>query len=110
MGRGHSADVDRYANVSFDLYRKAEDDEPLPWLPVVFPYSCAPGADAELASDVATAYHALAEEDARFVVRARQHARRALERRSDGLARSRVFDQVMLARTGFRAGELDQAC
>jgi transcriptional regulator with XRE-family HTH domain len=110
MGRAHSADVERYVNVSFDLYRRAEDDEPLPWLPVVFRYSCAPGADAELAGDVATAYHALAREDARHAVRAQQQARQALKRRSDGFTRSRVFDQLMLARTGLRAGELDQAC
>jgi hypothetical protein len=110
MGSAHSADVERYVNASFDLGRRADDDEPLPWLASYFPYSCAPGADAELSSDVATAYHALAREDARHAGRARQYARQALDRRSDGFARSRVFDQVMLARTGLRAGELDQAC
>jgi hypothetical protein len=110
MGRAHSADVERYVNVAFDLYRRGEDDEPLPWLPVVFRYSCAPGADAELAGDVATAYHALAWEDARHAVRAQQQARQALKRRSDGFTRSRVFDQLMLARADLRAGELDQAC
>jgi transcriptional regulator with XRE-family HTH domain len=110
MGTTHSAGVDRSVNVSFDLYRKAEDDEPVPWLVANFPYSCAPGADAELASEAAASYHALAQEDARHAGRAQQHARQALERRSEGFTRSRVFDQVMLARAGFRVGELDQAC
>jgi hypothetical protein len=110
LGTSHSADADRNVNLSFDLYRKAEDDEPLPWLAVYFPIGCGPSADAELASEVATAYHALARKDARFATRAQQHARQALERRSEEFTRSRVFDQVMLARTGFRAGEFDQAC
>jgi transcriptional regulator with XRE-family HTH domain len=110
MGSAHSAEVDRNVNLSFDLHRKAQDDEPSPWLAAYFPYSCAPGADAELASEAAASYHALAQEDARLAGRAQQHARQALERRSDGFTRSRVFDQVMLARAEFRAGELDQAC
>jgi hypothetical protein len=110
MGTTHLREVDRYVNMSFDLYRKAEDDEPSPWLANCFPYSCTPGADAELASEVAVSYHALAQEDARFAARAQQHARQALDHRNDGYARSRVFDQVMLARAEFRAGELDQAC
>jgi transcriptional regulator with XRE-family HTH domain len=110
MGTTHVREVDRYVNMSFDLHRKAEDDEPSPWLANCFPYSCAPGADAELASEVAASYHALAQEDSRFAARAKQHARQALDHRNDGYARSRVFDQVMLARAEFRAGELDQAC
>jgi transcriptional regulator with XRE-family HTH domain len=110
MGSANSAELDRNVNASFDLYRKAEDDEPVSWLVVNFPISCAPGADAELASEAAASYHALAQEDARYAGRAQQQARQALERRSEELATSRVFDQVMLARTGFRAGELDQAC
>jgi hypothetical protein len=96
--------------MSFDQHHKAQDDEPSPWLADCFPYSCGPGADAELASEVAASYHALAREDARLATRAQEHARQALDRRSEDFTRSRVFDQVMLARTGFRAGELDQAC
>jgi transcriptional regulator with XRE-family HTH domain len=110
MGTAHSADVDRYVNLSVDLHRKAEDDEPSPWLAVYFPYDCGPSADAELASEVAASYYALAKEDARFAARAQQHARQALDRRGEGFTRSRVFDQVMLAKTSFRAGELGRAC
>jgi hypothetical protein len=110
MGTAHSAEVDRYVNMSFDLHHKAKDDEPSPWLADYFPYSCAPGADAELASEAAASYYALAQEDARFAVRAQQHVRQALDRRGQGFTRSRVFDRVTLARAGFRAGELDQAC
>jgi hypothetical protein len=110
IGVTHVPEVDKYVNMSFQLHHKAQDDEPSPWLATGFPYSCTPGADAELASEVATAYHALAREDARHAARAQQHARQALERRSDSFPRSRVFDQVMLARTGLRAGELDRAC
>lgn len=110
MGADHSAEVDRHVNISFDLHRKADDDEPSPWLAGYFPYSCAPGADAELASEAAASYYALAHEDARFASRAQRHARQALDHRSEGFIRSKVFDQVMLARAGLRAGELDQAC
>jgi transcriptional regulator with XRE-family HTH domain len=110
MGTTHLPEVDRYVNMSFDQHHKAQDDEPSPWLADCFPYSCGPGADAELASEVAASYHALAREDARLATRAQEHARQALNRRSEDFTRSRVFDQVMLARTGFRAGELDQAC
>jgi transcriptional regulator with XRE-family HTH domain len=110
MGTTQVSEVDRCINLSFDLHHKAEDDEPSPWLADYFPYSCAPGADAELASEAAATYHGLAQGDARLAARAQQHARHALDHRSEGFARSRVFDQVMLARTGFRAGELDQAC
>lgn len=110
MGSSHSADVDRNVSVSFDLCRKAEADQPVSWLADCFPVTCGPSADAELESEAATAYHALAREDARHATRAQRHARQALERRSDGFTRSRVFDQVMLARTGLRAGELDRAC
>jgi transcriptional regulator with XRE-family HTH domain len=110
MGTARSAEVTRHVNTSFELHHRAEDDEPSPWLADYFPYSCAPGADAELASDAAASYHTLAQEDARLRARAREYARQARDRRSDGLTRSRVFDQVMLARTAFRAGDLDQAC
>lgn len=110
MGTAYSADVDGHVKSSFDLHHKSEDEEPSPWLAEYFPYSCAPGADAELASEAAATYYALAREDARLAARAREHARQALDGRSEGFTRSRVFDQVMLARTGFRAGELDQAC
>lgn len=111
MGTARAADVDRHVNVSFDLYHQAEDDGPPPWLAVVFPYSRAPGgADAELASEAAASYLALARQDARLAARAQQHARRARDRRPEGFTRSRVLDQVILARAGFRAGELDQAC
>jgi transcriptional regulator with XRE-family HTH domain len=110
MGSDHAAEVDRYVNLSVYLHQKAEDDEPLPWLAVYFPYDCGPSADAELASEAAASYHALAREDARYAGRAQRHARLALERRSEGFTRSRAFDQVMLASTGLCAGELDQAC
>jgi hypothetical protein len=110
LGSDHAAEVDRYVNLSVHLHHKAEDDEPLPWLAVYFPYDCGPSADAELASEAAASYHALAREDARHAGRAQQHARLALDRRSEEFTRSRVFDQVMVARTGLRAGELDQAC
>jgi transcriptional regulator with XRE-family HTH domain len=110
MGGAHSAEVDRDIRASFDMYRKAEADQPVSWLADCFTISGTPGADAELEGETATAYHALAREDARYAGRAVQHARRALDRRGQGFTRSRVFDQVMVARTAFRAGELDQAC
>jgi transcriptional regulator with XRE-family HTH domain len=102
------AETRRYVSQSFDLHHQAAGDEPSPAMADYFPYSS--DADAELASEAAATYHALALEDARLTGRAQQHARRALDRRSEDFTRSRVFDQVMLARTGFRAGELDQAC
>jgi hypothetical protein len=107
MGAARSSEADRYVLMSFDLHRKAEDDEPTPWLADYFPYNCA--SDSYVASDAAAAYHALAREDARFTGRAQQHARQALAHRGDGLARAKVFDQVMLARVRLRAGLLDQA-
>lgn len=108
MGAAHSADVDRRVNKSFDLHHRAREDEPAPWLADYFPYSCGPGAEAELASDAAASYHALAQ--TRHAARAHRYARQARDRRSEGLKRSRVFDQVMLARAAFHAGDLDEGC
>jgi transcriptional regulator with XRE-family HTH domain len=110
MGTAHAAGVDRHIDTSFDLHHQAQDDEPSPWLADCFTISCAPGADAELASEAAASYLALAREDVRLATRAQRYARQARDRRRKGFTRSRVFDQVMLARTNLRAGELDQAC
>jgi hypothetical protein len=101
-------EVHRHIGQSFDLYHRAANDEPSPAMADYFPYSS--DADAELASEAAATYLALAERDARPAARARQYARQALDRRSEGFTRSRVFDQVTLASIGFRTGELDQAC
>jgi hypothetical protein len=110
MGSPRPPEVDRCVDLAFDLHHRAEDDEPSPWLTDYFPYSCGPDAGAELASDAAASYHVLAQDDARFAARAQRHARQALDRRSEGFTRSRVFDQVTLASIGFRGGELEQAC
>jgi transcriptional regulator with XRE-family HTH domain len=110
MSTAHKAEVDGHIEMSFDLHHRTQDGEPPPWLADYFPYSCGPSADAELASEAALSYLALARQDARLAARAQQHARQALDRRPEGFTRSRAFDQVTLARTTFRAGELDQAC
>lgn len=108
MGAVTRTAVDRHIGQSFDLYHHAADDEPSPAMAAYFPYSS--DADAELASEAAATYHALAPEDARLAGRAQGYGRRALESRSESFTRSRVFDQVMLARTGLVAGELERAC
>lgn len=106
MGVAHLTEVDRYINLSFDLYRKSADDERSPAVTDYFPYTC----EAELAGVAAASYRDLAHEDTRLASRAEQHARYALDNRGDGFARSKLFDQVTLARARLRAGELGQAC
>lgn len=105
-GAAHLPEMDSYINLSFDLYHRATEDEPSSAVADYFPYAC----EAELASVAAASYLDLAHEDVRLTARAERHARHALSSRADGFERSRVFDQVTLARVRFRAGEPDQAC
>jgi hypothetical protein len=106
MGAAHLSEVNRYIDRSFDLYRKAEDDEHSPAVAEYYPYTC----EAELASVAAASYQELAREEAGLAGRAESHARYALDHRGDAFVRSKVFDRVTLTRIRFRAGELEQAC
>jgi transcriptional regulator with XRE-family HTH domain len=106
FGVAHLSEVDRCINLSLDLYRKSADDEYSPAVADYFPYAC----EAELAGVAAASYHELAQEDTQLATRAEQHARYALDHRGDGFTRSKIFDQVTLARVRLRAGEIEQAC
>jgi hypothetical protein len=106
MGAGQLPEVNAHVEQSFDLYHKAEDDEHSSAVADYYPYA----REAELASVAAACYHDLAHEKPQLTDRAEQHALSALDAWGDGYARSKVFDQVTLARVRFRAGELDQAC
>jgi hypothetical protein len=76
-----------------------------PAVTACFPYT----TDTELASTAATCYRRLATGDRRPAEDAATQALYALSRRPDGFVRSRVFDQIELARARFPAGEPDQA-
>jgi transcriptional regulator with XRE-family HTH domain len=106
MGAAHLSEVDRYVSESFDLFRKSEDDEYSPAVADYYPYAC----EAELASVAAASYHELAREDRRLTTPAETQASTALNSWSEGFVRSKVFDQVTLARIRFRAGDLERAC
>jgi transcriptional regulator with XRE-family HTH domain len=106
MGAGQLPEVNTHVEQSFDLYHQAGDDEHSSAVADYYPYA----REAELASVAASCYYGLAHDDRRLTAQAEQHVLSALDGWSDGYARSKVFDQVTLARVRFRAGELDKAC
>jgi hypothetical protein len=105
MGTGYLPEVRSAVGLSFELYGQIGDDDIAPAVMACFPYT----TDAELASTAAGAYRMLAVEDCRLANDAANQALYALAQRPETFVRSRVFDQIELARARLLAGEVDQA-
>jgi hypothetical protein len=106
MGAGYLPEVRHDINRAFDLAAEADHDEPDPATAADWSYA----GEAELASlaaegclDLAGADRGMAEESERLALR-------AVNTRGAGFVRSRVFDQITLARARLRRGEPEQAC
>jgi hypothetical protein len=106
MGLGCLAEIRSAINLSFDLYGEARDDDPDPAVAEYWPYT----SDAELAGVAASTYRDLAAAEPSLAVESEKYALDALMRRRDGFTRSKVFDQIALARARFLKAEPDQAC
>lgn len=92
--------------LSFDLYSRIGDEDNDPAITTYFPYA----GEAELAHHAACCYRLLAGENRALAAEAERHAQYAAQHRPDGFTRSRVFDQIELARARFAQEEPDQAC
>jgi hypothetical protein len=106
MGTGYVSEARSAVGLSFDLYGQIGDEDNASTVTACFPYT----TDAELASGAAVCYRRLAEHDRPLAAEAERQALYALSHRPEGFTRSRVFDQIELARARFAAGEPDQAC
>jgi hypothetical protein len=106
MGAAQLSEARSAVALAFDLYGQRGEEDATPAVTTCFPYT----TDAELASGAATCYRQLAEHDRTLAAEAERHALHALAHRPDGFARSRVFDQIELARARFLADEPEQAC
>jgi hypothetical protein len=105
MGTGYLPEVRSAVGLSFELYGQRGDEDQAAAVVACFPYI----SDAELASTAAAAYRTLAVEIPYLAEDAANQAIYALSQRSETFARSRVFDQIELARARLLSGELDQA-
>jgi hypothetical protein len=105
MGVDYLAEVRNSINLSFDLYGESHDDEVSPAVAEYWTYT----GEAELAGVAAGSYRDLARGDSRLASESAHYALRALAHRGDGFARSKLFDQIELARARFLAGEPEQA-
>jgi hypothetical protein len=105
MGLGYLSEMRNAIDLSFDLYRDGQDDEPSPAVAEYWPYA----SDAELAGMAAISYQDLAASDPNLAGASERYAQHALAHRGDGFGRSRLFDQISLARARFLVGEPDQA-
>jgi hypothetical protein len=106
MGTGYTSEARSAVGLSFDLYGQIGDEDNASAVTACFPYT----TDAELASGAAVCYRLLDEHDRALAAEAERQALYALSHRPKGFTRSRVFDQIELARARFAAGEPDQAC
>jgi hypothetical protein len=106
MGLGYLAEIRSAVGLSFDLYGEARDDEPDPAVAQYWPYT----SDAELAYVAAGTFRELAVAEPSLATESEQYAQYALVHRANGFARSKVFDQIALARARFLRAEPDQAC
>lgn len=106
MGSASLSEARSAIDLSFELYAQIGDEDSGPDVTASFPYT----SDAELASGAALCYRQLAEHDSVLAVEAERQALYALNHRAAGFTRSRVFDQIELARARFVANEPDQAC
>jgi hypothetical protein len=104
MGTSHLAEACSAVNLGFDLHAKAADDDVDPAVAARSPLFFDP-AGAELAGVAADCYLDLAVDDPRLAADAERHLLRALASRTEASARSRVFDQILLARCRFLQGE-----
>jgi hypothetical protein len=105
MGRGYLTEVRNAVNLSFDLYASAHDDEPDDAVTDYWPYT----NESELAAVAAGSFAELASTDPELGRRSEEYANRAIALRPTGFTRSRVFDQIALARARFLVGEPEQA-
>lgn len=105
MGTGYLPEVRSAVGLSFELYGRIGDEDQAPAVLAYFPYT----TDAELAGTAAVAYRMLAIEIPSLAEEAANQAVYALSQRPETFVRSRVFDQIELARARLLAGELDQA-
>jgi hypothetical protein len=106
MGLGYLAEARSAINLSFDLYDKARDDEPDPAVAEYWPYT----SDAELAYVAAGTFRDLATAAPSLAAESERYAQYALAHRGNGFTRSKVFDQIALARARFLKAEPEQAC
>ncbi len=105
MGTGYLPEVRSAIGLSFELYGQLVDEDQAPAVTACFPYT----TDAELASTAAAAYRTLAVDIPSLADQAASQARYALSQRPATFVRSRVFDQIELARARLLAGDPDQA-
>jgi hypothetical protein len=106
MGDTHASEMRSAVELSFELYAQIGDEDAAPAVSACFPYT----TDAELAGSAAMCYRQLAANDLTLAAEAERHAVHAVTHRPDGFTRSRVFDQIELARVRFAADEPTQAC
>jgi hypothetical protein len=105
MGIGHLSEMRNAVNLSFDLHHDGQAGEYSSAVAEYWPYT----SEAELASVAAISYADLAVDEPRLAVASERYAEQALAHRAAGFDRSRVFDQISLARARFLACEPDQA-
>lgn len=105
MGTAHLSEVRSAVGLAVDLFGQQHDEDASPAVVCCFPYT----TDAEIASNAATGYLALAQHIPSFAADAERQAVYALAHRPPGFQRSRVFDQVTLAQARFLGGEREQA-
>lgn len=106
MGSASLSEARSAVDLSFELYSQIGDEDAALAVVACFPYT----SDAELASGAAICYRQLAQHDPGLAVEAERQALYALGHRPMGFTRSRVFDQIELARARLIANEPDQAC
>ncbi|GII23338.1 hypothetical protein [Planosporangium mesophilum] len=106
MGLGYLAEIRAAVSLSFDLYDKARDDEPDPAVAEYWPYT----SDSELAYVAAGTFRDLDVAVGSLANDSERYAQYALAHRGDGFVRSKVFDQIALARVRFLMAEPDEAC
>jgi hypothetical protein len=106
LGTGHLAEIRHAVNMSFDLSARAGSDDPDPVVGQTWRYA----NEAELAGVAAASYRDLAGADRRLAEQAERLALRAVACRPAGFTRSKVLDQITLARARFATTEYEQAC
>lgn len=108
MGASHAPEARAAMTLAFELQSTAADEDPDPDGEECFPYLYS--GDAELISEAADCYRALATHEPRHGATAATHSLRALAARDPSFTRSLVFDHIGLAQTRILQREPEQAC
>jgi hypothetical protein len=106
MGAGYVSETRSAIALSFDLFGQTGDEDFAPAVTAYFPYT----SDAELAGGAAVCYRHLVDDYPRLAPDAERQALYALANRPEGFTRSRVLDQIELARVRFACNAPHQAC